>query len=469
MYKFLAFLGLCVVGAGLPAQSFSGRVTSQETGEGLPYASIFVPETGSGTVTNEEGDFYVKLPNAGDFTLVFQYLSYNTVVKNLRAGGDQVLNISLSSKALQLQEVLVLDGKEDPSYSVIRRAIAKADYHRNQVDAYQAKVYVKGTGKINKVPSLMLRMMGKEERKALNLDQAYIAESISKVSYRRPNTFRQEVISKYERGELSGGDATPYLFATFYQAEVAGAISPLSTKAFGYYRFSHEGLFMDRGRFVNKIKVTPRSQGENVFSGYLYIVDKEWSLHQVDLQVFKLGFSFAIHQTYAPIQEKVWMPLATTVDVTGGILGVKLEIHYVSTVSDYNITINPDLPTYVEVIDAKSEPDKASAVKKQNSNRSAEQKLAEGGELTNKELRRLVQNYERQEAKAQDQPAVVNDFTMVEHSAETVRDTALWASLRPVPLTELEKKSYLITDSLAAREMTEPKSDKKRGGPPAAS
>lgn len=428
-------------------QGFTGRITDLVSGDPLPFASIYVQETGSGTVTNENGDYQLRLPN-GYYTLVFQYLGYSTEVKRVGATASfQRLNLALRPEALQLSTIEVLDGKEDKSYSVIRRAIAKADYHRNQIDAYTAEVYVKGTGKIDKIPRLYLSMIPKEERAEIDTTQAFISESISKISYQRPNTFRQEVVSIYERGDL-GADATPYLFATFYQPKVAAAVSPLAPSAFSYYKFSHEGLFYDREYAVNKIKVIPRSKGEGVFEGYIYIVEGQWSIHSLDLRTYQTGFQFDVRQTYAPIQDKAWMPVTTKVDVQGKILGIAMRGHYIAAVSNYDITINPSLPAYVEVIDEKKDPEQAQAVRKANQARDDVQILEEGGALTRKELRRLMRNYEKEERAQSEEPEILSDFTLTNDSAKTTVDTAYWAAVRPVPLTPLETRTYAIQDSV---------------------
>ncbi|MBV6655287.1 MAG: carboxypeptidase-like regulatory domain-containing protein, partial [Mameliella sp.] len=87
----------------------SGKVASPD-GAPLPYASIFVKETGTGTTTNEEGQFEIRLP-AGNYQLVFQFLGYKTVAKPVAVGSRlELLNVTLQEQPLQLQAVDVLEG-----------------------------------------------------------------------------------------------------------------------------------------------------------------------------------------------------------------------------------------------------------------------------------------------------------------------------------------------------------------------
>lgn len=431
----------------LSAQTLSGRITDAETGEPLPFASIYVPATKSGAASNVEGYFQVNL--GGGSQVVFSYLGYQTLVKNVR-GGE--VDVQLVSEALDLETVEILSGGEDKSYAVIRRAIAKADYHRNQLDSYTANVYIKGTGKVNKIPGLIRMMASKEDQKEIDetIKRPFTSESTSKVEYTRPNSYKQQLLSKLEVGD-SDFDANQYLFTSFYDPLVAGeVVSPLNPKAFGYYKFEHEGVFVDQDELVNKIKVIPRSRGEDVFEGYVYIVQGDWSLHSLELTTFKLGFQIDIKQNFAEVEDHVWMPVTTTLDAAGQIFGIGFEYHYLSTVSGYILSLNPDLGGYVEVIDEKSQPEIARKTKKATDVSDLEKRLAEGEEIKAKDLRKLMRAYEKEEQKTSDEPEVVSNYSYVEDSTVTViRDTAAWATIRPVPLTKQEVLGYVISDSIA--------------------
>ncbi len=437
----ISFLCTCA-----SAQTISGRITDAETGEPLPFASIYVPRTKSGAASNADGYFQVDL--GGSNKVVFSYLGYQTQVKTI-SGGDA--DVQLVSETLDLETVEIISGGEDKSYAVIRRAIAKADYHRNQLDAYTAEVYIKGTGKVNKLPGLVKMLASKEDRKEMDevTKRPFTSETTSKVEYTRPNNYKQQVLSKLEVGD-SDFDANQYFFTSFYDPLVAGEmVSPLHPRAFGYYKFEQEGAFVDQDKLVNKIKVIPRSRGEDVFEGYIYIVNGDWSIHSLELTTYKLGFQIDITQRQAEVEDHVWMPVTTTLDAEGQIFGVGFEYHYLSTVSDYALTLNPDLGGYVEVIDEKSQPEIAKQTKKAKKLSELEQRLNEGGEIKRKDLFKLMRNYEKEERKKAPEPEVVKSYTFVQDSTvEVITDTASWAKIRPVPLTEQEVLAYAIADSI---------------------
>jgi hypothetical protein len=442
---FASFLCTCV-----SAQTISGRITDAETGEPLPFASIYVPSTKSGAASNGDGYFQVSL--GGGNKVVFSYLGYETQVKTISGGNADV---QLVSATLDLETVEIISGGEDKSYSVIRRAIAKADYHRNQLDAYTAEVYIKGTGKVTKIPGLIKMLAPKEDKKEMEevTKRPFTSETTSKVEYTRPNNYKQQVISKLEVGD-SDFDAGQYFFTSFYDPLVAGElVSPLNPKSFGYYKFEHEGVFVDQDELINKIKVIPRSRGEDVFEGHIYIVSGDWSIHSLELTTYKLGFQIDMAQRQAEVEEHVWMPVTTTLDATGQFFGIGFEYHYLSTVSDYALTLNPDLGGYVEVIDEKGQPEVAQKTKKAKKLSELEERLNEGGEIKRKDLMKLMRNYEREEREKSPEPEVVRNYSFVQDSTvEIITDTASWAKIRPVPLTEQEVLGYAIADSIKRRD-----------------
>ncbi|MCP9237481.1 DUF5686 and carboxypeptidase regulatory-like domain-containing protein [Lewinella sp. JB7] len=443
----LSFLLVLLTALGT-AQTLTGRVTDEATGEALPYTSIYVQQTGTGATTNTEGRYELNL-RPGKNTIIFQFLGYQTQVREVESGRGS-LDVQLRTEALDLDQVEVLSGAEDLSYSVIRRAIAKADYHRNQVDRYTADVYLKGKGKVDKIPKLYQKLVPKEERREVTeiIGKDFTSETTSRITYERPATFTEEVLSKYVVGE-EDFSVSGYIFSSFYQPEVAGVVSPLSPKSFAYYRFEHEGVFMDQGKLINKIQVIPRSRGEDVFEGYVYIVQDDWSLHSLDLRTYGMGFTVDLKINYNEVADRIWMPTTTTISGRGGILGIKISASYIASTSNYDIELNPDLGGYVEVIDEQTQPEVAAATRRENQTAGYEETLESGGELTRKELMKLMRNYERDEREKTGEPEVVGNYTFKDDSVKTIRDSAAWEAVRPIPLTQEEIAGYRYQDSVA--------------------
>ncbi|MCB0685083.1 MAG: carboxypeptidase-like regulatory domain-containing protein [Saprospiraceae bacterium] len=441
------------------AQGIRGKVTDQ-SGNPLPYATVFVTKVQVGTATNEDGQYEIKL-DPGSHEVRFQYLGYTTKVLNLQVGSSwQDITIILDEEPVDLQTVEILDNREDPAYTIMRRAIGKASYHEQQLDAYTALSYIKGTGRLKDLPRLFRKKIEKAlEEEGIDTSTAFVTESVSEISYQRPNQFKEKVISVRTIGEDNNTSPNQFINSSFYHPDIAGAVSPLSPKAFAYYRFEYLGFFPDHGFNINKIKVIPRSAGDNLFSGTIYIVDHIWSIHSLDLNTSIWGIKFNINQVYQPIEENVWLPVNHIFDVTGSFFGFDFEYRYFANIQNYQITLNPDLPSDFEVIDEKIEKERAKEADNsvtKNSTTSSLESLSSGKEISRKELRKIIREYEKQEA--QEELAEVKDTTKVDviqlteyeiDSNAYKRDSSYWETIRPIPLTDYEVKGYTKMDSIS--------------------
>lgn len=439
-----------------------------EQGEPLSFATIYVKQIATGTTANEEGNYEISMA-PGRYELVFQHLGRKTEVRVLDlTGGVQVLNITLSPQEILLQSVTIDADDEDAAYSIMRRAIAKANYHRNVLDAYSARVYIKGAGKLKDYPWLAKKALEKE---GIEKDRVYISESISDIKFTRPNKFEEKVISIRSDGQDNNTSPNGYIFGSFYEPEVAGTVSPLSPKAFTYYRFEYLGTFKDREHEISRIRVTPRSKGDNVVDGIISIVENDWSLHSLDIHTIKLGIDIYIKSILDPIDGKVWLPVSHQFRVEGKIFGFEFEYNYLASVSNYKITINPKIfVEAMEVIDEKKDRELAKEIegvqkgtkrsrKQDQKNSGLQERLAAGEEITRKELKTLVKEYEKEEQKQQKEPEVVSEMSFTIDSAAYKKDSLYWAEVRPIPLTRDEVRGYRKADSLAAIERAKSEGD----------
>lgn len=445
------FLVIFILSSQLHAQGgLKGHIYNSQK-ETLSYAAIFVQETESGTTTNAKGYYELRL-QPGDYQIVFQYLGYQSIVKKVSIGSTfKTIDITLKAEALNLQSVDVVGSSEDPAYTVMRKAIAKASYHRQQLDSYQVEIYMKGSGRLKDSPKLFENMIKKE---GIDSTIAFTSESVSILKYQRPNTYEEEVISIYTRGNDNNTSPNSYIRGSFYEPKYGEAVSPLSPRAFGYYKFKHEGYFIDQGYGINKIRVIPRSRGEGVFEGLIYIVEDWWSIYSLSLKTYQLGFEIQIDQTYAPIESAAWLPVNQQFLIGGSIFGFNFEYLYLAAMSNYDITLNPELEATFEVIDETIEEVDINPITSEEDT-TVKEKLETGKELTRKELRKLMREYEKAERKEQEEPEVVENSNFTIDSLARKRDSVYWQLIRPVPLTEQEVKGYQRADSIARIEAKE--------------
>ena len=162
--RFFLFLSLFLT-IELAAQKtgINGTVLDQ-VGKPVSFATIGVEKTSLGTMANEEGKYRLDLL-PGNYTVYFQCLGFQTVKKEVEIGnGAQEVNITLSEQVITTKAVTIASRVEDPAYSIMRKAIARAKVNKLMVDAYTAEVYIRGSGRIIDLPFLVRRSVHSRER-----------------------------------------------------------------------------------------------------------------------------------------------------------------------------------------------------------------------------------------------------------------------------------------------------------------
>jgi hypothetical protein len=444
----ILLLGFSLLSIGdVFAQGIKGKVTN-EKGEPLPFASIYIRNIGDGVPTNLNGEYEFRVKK-GVYDVLAQYMGYSSELKTVVVLEDWAsLDFELKDQEYLLQEVVVKTGQEDPALTIMRKAISKAKFHRMQVQEYSMMVYLKGTGQLTNVPFFLKKEMEKE---GVKLNEAYTSESVSQITFRQPNTVEEKVISIRTTGESNQTSPAPYIATSFYNPKINEAVSPLSPSAFAYYRFKYEGSFIENDVMINRIKVTPRSKGERVFEGYIYIIENLWAIHSLDLTTSLLGFQIGVKQLYQPVAENVWMPSTHTYTFGGKFFGFAGEFKYLASTREYQVTLNPDLIVETKIIDEKVDVIPEDVIKV-DINISALEQMAQAEKMTRKDFRKLINEYEKEAMKEKEEVDVISERNYSIDSLATKRDLTYWDSIRPVPLTLAEIKGYQRDDSLAVIE-----------------
>ncbi|UPK67071.1 DUF5686 and carboxypeptidase regulatory-like domain-containing protein [Chitinophaga filiformis] len=334
-----------------------GKVTNEKQ-EALPFASVFIKGTTNGTTTNSAGQFHLDVP-AGTYILVCQYMGYKKEEKQVTVtDAGQEINFVLAPLSLQIKEVVVKSGGEDPAYAIIRQAIKKRAFYLDQVKEYTCNDYIKGIFKMRDMPNSFLgQKINKDDLDDMGLDSnkrgvLFLSESVTKVAVKRPDDVKIEVLSARQSG---GGFGFSFpAFIDFYENNVTamvsqfnkrGFISPIAENALFYYKYRLEGVFQDDGKTVNKIKVIPRRKYEPLFSGYIFITNDDWRIHSVDMMVtqeYQLEIMDTLHitQIHVPVNADVWRTKDQVINVSIKQFGFNVVGSFVNVYSNYNLTPN---------------------------------------------------------------------------------------------------------------------------------
>lgn len=348
------FILLCW--AFLTCTALHGQVTgviTTATGEPLPFASVYVKGTSTGTTSNVEGAYRLEL-SAGRYELVFQFVGYKQRIELLQVGNQPVvLNVSLQEQPIELGEVVVRADAEDPAYAVIRKAMEKRRYYRDLVNAYACDVYIKGNIKFLDAPT---KFMGRDLGDlAGTLDSnrqgiVYLSESQSKLYFQQPNQYREEMLSSKVSGNDNGFgfnrasdmDFNLYENTSDFSRQI---VSPIANNAMSYYRYRMVGTFLDEdGRLINKIELIPRRNEDPVYRGHIYITEELWNIQSADLLLLQSSInqpgldSLLIRQVYVPVQAPdVWRLFSQNVTFRAGVFGFRLGGTFTGIYSNYNL------------------------------------------------------------------------------------------------------------------------------------
>lgn len=452
---FIIIVGLSALSAS--AQGVHGRITNS-SGEPVSYASIYVPQLSTGTTSNHEGNYELKIPE-GKWTILFQYLGYQTVSIEVTVGKTfENINIVLSAQNYVIPEIEVLATKEDPAFYVMRKAIAMAPYYQKQVSKYSCKVYLKGNGIFEKIPFLLEKQMKKE---GLKENQPFVMETLSKIDFELPDKVNQQVLAMRSSGQQNNTSPMGMITNNLYDAEKYGIVSPVGKTALKMYDFRLEGVFEDQGRTINKIKVIPRTKGNNVFSGYIYITSQYWNIHSADLQLHIPMTDVNVHQVYAEVNKNTWMPVSLDFDMNFSGFGFKMNYKYVASISEYKTTLNPSLDhSFLDKIKQQQLDDQriVSQINDANSKASVQIKvptkqqntikeLMQKDALTNRESIKLNKLIEKDIKRGSPPEPLEIKSSMQVSQKQVNNDSVWWTKQRPIPLTLSESKSFVKKDS----------------------
>lgn len=438
------------------AQGIRGRVTNLQ-GEAIPFATIYVPDLSTGTTSNSDGNYELKLPD-GKRKVLFQCLGYQTqTVEPVIGQSFQEINIRLETQEYEIPEVKVMASGEDPAYYIMRRAIAMAPYYQKQVSKYSCKVYLKGSGTFEKIPFLLEKQMKKE---GLKENQPFVMETISQIDFELPDRLNQKVLAMRSSGKQNNTSPMGMITNNLYDAEKYGIVSPVGKNALKVYNFILAGVFQDQGRTINKITVIPKTKGNDVFSGFIFIADEFWNIHSADLHLHIPMTDVNLRQFYGEVNKNTWMPVSLDFDMDFSGFGLKMKYKYVASINEYKTTLNPALDhSFLERLKKQQLDEKRSVeafvVKEQKEQQAAakskEQKridaLMQKEKLSNRETLRLNRMIET-EAKRNSPPEPLEIKSSFQVSQKQVNnDSAYWKTLRPIPLTASERNSFAAKDS----------------------
>lgn len=109
--------------------TLSGNISNARTGEDLIGAAISLKDQTTGTITNSYGFYSLSIPE-GDYVVQFSYLGYERMEKEINLGENQVIDIELEPRLLELDEVNVSSEREDKNITSVQLGMERLDLEK---------------------------------------------------------------------------------------------------------------------------------------------------------------------------------------------------------------------------------------------------------------------------------------------------------------------------------------------------
>lgn len=449
----------CLFALKLSAQKLTVKIVDIN-GHPIPNATFYIRETAHGIMADEQGEFQTEI-NAGEYTCEISSLGYERKTMTISVPPKGLtLNIELAEKTYTLREVTVIPGKEDPAYRIMRDVIARAPYHLRQVKSYESNMYVKGTFKVEKVPTLLKSQIKDPEIKNL-IGKRLVYESQNEVKYNEPDKYEQRVIAlsttfpdnfniddNVPIGAVSGNIYSPRMFG--------GLLAPGS---FSVYKFKLEDSYRENDHLINKIRVIPRKKSGQLVEGWLFIADDTWTVQQANLSLSQTGTTIRFNLTYHEVKPGAFLPSSFDMSLDLNLMGIKgngqfyasIKYNKLETNDNYVLTKTDTAGVIKPVLSSQK-----TLTKQQQKNLQKIEELAAKEELTTRDaykmarlVEKTVESDEVKKQKSQLERRPIDSMIIVTRDSLALkRDSSFWNKTRILPLREDELRSYLQRDSL---------------------
>lgn len=320
--KVIALLLLVLV-CHFPALAqtiIKGVVTDAKTGEPLPFVSVSIKGTTSGTSSDVQGNYELQTSENVN-KIEFSFLGYITLTKEFVTGTTQTIDASLKADSRTLDEIVIKPKKEryrnkdNPAVELIRQVIAHKKQNRMEhYDYVYYEEYEKMQMAINNTPeSLKKNPLLKKYKFVLdNVDTTrfagkallpiYIEENLSDIYLRKDPekkkvyikgtkrvTFDEryinnESISKYMKNLYQNVD----LYDNNVYVVTNSFLSPIADMSPTFYKFYITDTVSGDGIKMVELSFFPRNKTDLLFEGKLYVtLDGNYGVQKAVLGVNK--------------------------------------------------------------------------------------------------------------------------------------------------------------------------------------
>lgn len=301
-------LSICAI-----SQTKVSGVVIDEFGDPVSFANVLFKASTEGTITNENGRFYMESEKDHD-TLQISFIGYKTEVIALKSRVTYDMKIVLQESGEELNEVVVYWGKQskknNPAIDILRKIWEhKRKNGLKQFKQYQYNKYEKVEFDINTIDSALIKskMFKGMEFVFDQVDTSnvtgktylpmFINESVSKV-------YGNTVLNK-EKIDLQGNKNSGFsdnqiiidfvddlysdfdVYDNYLKFFDKSFVSPLSRTGINTYNYVlSDSAYIDN-KWCYNIYYYPRRKNELTFKGDFWVSDSTYAVKEINLQATK--------------------------------------------------------------------------------------------------------------------------------------------------------------------------------------
>ena len=222
--------------------------------------------------------------------------------------------------------------------SIIERVMTFAPSYESIVSDYRANLYIKGKMNIQKknfilryVPSMFRLQKGVRE---------YLLETYSDLHYTAPNIYDQKV--KASQGTVRGNRGLPglleYFSVNIYSSSLLNderLLSPLAKNGQKYYKYRIDSVMGDPNNLDYRIRFIPRTKSDQLVGGYMIVSSNVWSVREIRFSGRSELITFTCWIKMGEVGKKdEFLPIRYDVEALFKFLGNKVDGNYTASL-DY--------------------------------------------------------------------------------------------------------------------------------------
>ncbi|WP_026808508.1 DUF5686 family protein [Arenibacter latericius] len=295
------------------SQTKVGGVVVDEEGEPVAFANVLFRNSTEGTITNDDGRFYMESDNTHD-TLLISFLGYESQEIALTAKTTVKMRVVMLEASEQLNEVVLYFGKTDkknnPAIDILKKIWAKKRSNGlNMFDQYQYDKYEKIQFDLNTIDSALIKSKVFKGLEFVfnDLDTSritgktylpiFLDETFSKVyGDNTSNISKEDVLGSKNSGFQNNQAIIAFVEDLYSDYDIynnylkffdKSFTSPLSKTGVDTYNYVlSDSAFIDN-KWCYNIVYYPRRKNELTFKGNFWVNDTTYAVKNINLAVTK--------------------------------------------------------------------------------------------------------------------------------------------------------------------------------------